>query len=139
MRRRAFTLVEILVVIGIVAFLSAFLVTSLSGPSRESARRKATLALVKRVELAVAAYRTELGTFPPDFTYLLTARTRTIVSGDASDPRNVRVSTVGPFLVLEPEHMSPSGKEILDEWGMPLHYDVTRTLGPVWSDNVNGE
>jgi prepilin-type N-terminal cleavage/methylation domain-containing protein len=138
-RRRAFTLVELLVVLGIVGLLAAFLLSHLGTSSRERARLEATRALIGRLDLALQEYRTELGSFPPDFTYLLTPRTITIVSGDSNDPRNQSSRVLGPMLVLDPERISVSGKDILDFWEAPLHYDPSRALGSVWSDSVNGQ
>ncbi len=135
-RRSAFTLVELLVVMGIVLALATLIIAHLGPHGRDASRQEATRALVKQVDMAVQSYRTELGAVPPDFTYLLTRRTKTIVTGDASDPRNTVTLSLGPFLVLQKERISPDGKDILDDWDKPLRYDPTRSLGWVWSDNV---
>jgi type II secretory pathway pseudopilin PulG len=130
------TLIELLVVMGILVALATLLIAHLGPYSRTASRQEATRALVKRVDMAVQSYKTELGAYPPDFVHLLTRQTKTVVTGDASDPRSTVTLSLGPFLVLPKERISPDGKDILDDWDTPLHYDPTRSLGWVWSDNV---
>jgi len=63
-RKRAFTLVELLVVIGIIALLISILLPSLS-KARESANRTACLSNIKQITLAFIMYTTEnKGYFP---------------------------------------------------------------------------
>ncbi len=62
--RRAFTLVELLVVISVIAVLMGILLPALSG-ARKSARSLVCLANVKRLALAGVMYAQTNGAFPP--------------------------------------------------------------------------
>jgi len=137
--KRGLTLIELLVVMGIIIFLSAFLIAHLAPAANLQAKNSATRALIAQTELALGAYRSEMGAFPPDLQTLMKQRTKTITIGsDPNDPRSVREVTFPPFLVLAKEQISADGKDILDAWGDPLHYDATRSKGLVWSDNLPG-
>jgi prepilin-type N-terminal cleavage/methylation domain-containing protein len=136
---RGLTLVELLVVMAIVAFLGAMLMSHLGPLAKDDSRRAATQGLVHKSILAIEGYHTELRQMPPNLSSLLATRTRTMIVGDPNDPRSVRTETLPPFLEVEKDHISSDGKEILDAWGSPLHYDPSRSTGMVWSDHVNGE
>jgi hypothetical protein len=97
-----------------------------------------TTGTIQQVELALTAYERDEKHLPPDLKTLLLPRTKTVVIGEASDPRSVRTVTLPPALVLPREQISKDGKDILDAWGDPLHYDPTRTARRVWSDHLNG-
>jgi prepilin-type N-terminal cleavage/methylation domain-containing protein len=64
MRSRGFTLVELLVVIGVIAVL-----TALSFPAISAVRRKSqvneTTATLERIKLALATYQNDFGDYPP--------------------------------------------------------------------------
>jgi prepilin-type N-terminal cleavage/methylation domain-containing protein len=64
--RRGFTLVELLVVIGIIGMLVAMLMPALQS-ARESARRTTCGNNIKQIGLALSAYNTLTGAFPPSF------------------------------------------------------------------------
>jgi prepilin-type N-terminal cleavage/methylation domain-containing protein len=64
--RRGFTLVELLVVVGIVAILSGMLVVGVRRRAIAGARRVATLSLLRSIENALAQYSAEFREFPPD-------------------------------------------------------------------------
>jgi len=66
MRRTSFTLAELLVVIALIAFLTAILVPSLRN-SREQAKAIQCCSNIKQLVLGLAAYETENETFPPSF------------------------------------------------------------------------
>jgi len=61
--RRGFTLVEILVVIGIIGLLSVFLVPNLLG-ARDRAKEAAVKGVMHTVQLAVEAYQMENEVYP---------------------------------------------------------------------------
>lgn len=63
MRRRAFTLVEILVVIGIIALLAALLFPVFTR-ARAAARRAACISNLRQIGMAVRIYRQEQGGLP---------------------------------------------------------------------------
>lgn len=58
-----FTLIEILVVLGIIGLLAVFLVPNLMG-ARDRAKETAVKSVVHTVQLAVEAYEMENGTYP---------------------------------------------------------------------------
>ncbi len=63
MKNKGFTLVEVLVVIGIIGLLMVFLVPNLLG-SQDRAKEAAVKAVMHSVQLAVEAYNMENGTYP---------------------------------------------------------------------------
>jgi len=63
MKRNGFTLIEILVVIGIIGLLAVFLVPNLSG-ARDRAKEAAVKSVMHTVQLAVEAYQMENDVYP---------------------------------------------------------------------------
>jgi prepilin-type N-terminal cleavage/methylation domain-containing protein len=64
-RRTAFTLVELMIVIGIIAVLAAMIFPAGAIIKRKAALGKARTEL-KQLELAIGAYKTKYGFYPPD-------------------------------------------------------------------------
>jgi len=63
MKRKAFTLVEILVVIGIIGLLAVFLVPNLLG-ARDRAKEAGVKGVMHSVQLAIEAYQMENNVYP---------------------------------------------------------------------------
>jgi prepilin-type N-terminal cleavage/methylation domain-containing protein len=135
-RRRGFTLLELLVVMAITLILATLLIAYLRPIAVNQSQKTATRAVIQQCQLAIGAYKAEFGALPKDLQTLLRPNSKTVTTGDASDPRNTRVVTFPPFLVLPDEQISSETKDILDAWGDPLHYDPTRAQGLVWSDHL---
>lgn len=68
MKRKAFTLVEILTVIVIIGILAS-LITGASIAVRTAVKRAIIVSEIKQLEIAVQMYKTEVGEYPPDFTF----------------------------------------------------------------------
>ncbi len=64
LRTRAFTLIEILVVVTIISILSAILYANF-GEAREDAQNRALAASLKEVQLALEVYKAQNGDYPP--------------------------------------------------------------------------
>jgi len=64
-RHRAFTLVELLVVMAVIATLAAILFPAFSAIKKKGTIAKATAEL-KRVAMAIESYKAQLGHYPPD-------------------------------------------------------------------------
>ena len=75
-KRRAFTLVELLIVIAIIAILAAFLFPAFAR-SRESARRTSCTSNLHQIGMAVQIYRIEEKEFPASLAVLLPASNST--------------------------------------------------------------
>jgi len=96
-RRSGFTLIELIVVIGIIAILFAILFPAVAG-MRERAREKEAAITQKALETAIRAFRTEYGYWPgptPDANSEYTNSTQTqitsyLLSTDvAKNPRRI--------------------------------------------------
>jgi prepilin-type N-terminal cleavage/methylation domain-containing protein len=66
-RERAFTLIEMLVVIGVIGILAGMVLGGLPGVARSREIKKVTAEL-KRLEMAIDAYHAKFGTYPPEST-----------------------------------------------------------------------
>ena len=64
-RRQAFTLTEMLVVLGIISFLMAFML-GVTSALQEKARRDATKTLIGKIETELENYRERLGYYPQE-------------------------------------------------------------------------
>lgn len=63
---RGFTLIELLVVISIIAILAGILLPAI-GAVRRAAKRAGTQSLIKRIEVALEAFKRDTTMYPPDY------------------------------------------------------------------------
>lgn len=113
--KKGFTLVEILVVIGIIGMLSAFLVPNLLG-ARDRAKEAAVKGVLHTVQLAVEAYQMENEVYPIGKNIPLEALCKNYLMGSgymASVPKN-------PFTGKEYSDADSAGKIV---------YSYNDTLG----------
>jgi len=125
--RAGFTLVELLVVLGIIALLAA-LAVGVSQSLRAKGRADRTRTLIEKVETGLVEYKETIGTWPP-------ALGTTASATDYADLARV---------LLEMEAVEPSdvkGGVIVDAWGHQLYALIGGFASPapdVWSPGPNG-
>jgi prepilin-type N-terminal cleavage/methylation domain-containing protein len=133
--RRGFTVIELLVVVGIIAFLLA-LIGIIAARARMKARTSKTKALIKRVQMALDAYKTVHREYPGGWG----AATKDTwpdpydIAGVEFDHRVTSQSDPGGF-PFDQADMDPKDKNyLLDAWGQRIRY---RKVSPghmlVWS------
>lgn len=153
--RRGFTLIEMLIVIGIISFLIAMIVTVFINASG-GAKVKATKALIEKIGIALARYEGELRSLPPDTGYGMPFGTYETVNSDGekeiiydscsiwrylgqklevrreSDGSVAKV--VGPFTSFSESELRPyedvkfpeRSYYVCDAWGNPISYIGSR-------------
>ena len=114
-KRSAFTLVELLVVIGILAILAA-LITPAIFQARVSARNAAIKAEIDMLHMAIMNYKNEYGSFPPCFS----------VAG-TSGPAATHVKRLFPRSTPNPDSRSP--ENALVRWLRGYSSDPTDPFG----------
>lgn len=124
-RRGGFTLLEILIVVGIIAILAAFVVPSLMNRG-EKAKEDITRSLISdngSVARALDMYRLDMGQYPEELSQL------------NEDPGDDDGKWSGPY-IKNPDDMK-------DAWGNPLQYkfpgDVNENSYDLWSNGRDGE
>jgi prepilin-type N-terminal cleavage/methylation domain-containing protein/prepilin-type processing-associated H-X9-DG protein len=106
MRRHAFTLVELVVVIGILALLMSLLLATLSG-TRESARRTACLSNLQQVGRAIIMYVNEnKGMFPSSALAGASFQPDDWIWWRSADRQRIRDGGIGRYLSLSPANYS---------------------------------
>lgn len=134
LRTRGMTLIEILVVVGIILILMALLGMGMKTAAGK-AKSKSTKALIGRLQTALESYYAEFRDFPPDgydaenagvdnngvsvgsparrvrgtaslIYFLCRPLVKISYMGDPNDPRSVVKRPVGPFLTLEASNVS---------------------------------
>jgi type II secretory pathway pseudopilin PulG len=144
--RRSFTLVELLITIGVITVLVAISVPALSAVRRRS-EVKETKALMARLSLALEHYADEFGDYPPSRLKKLGARGNGKNEGSECLVRCLTTQEKGgPFIELQDaelgnsdEDQLPSGQdptrstqktrdllEVHDRWGNPIAYTHNR-------------
>ncbi len=104
---RAFTLLEIIVMVGILALLATLLITKTEGIFGNSQLTIARIFVRDSLKTALERYRMDLGSFPSTaegLAVLITA------------PANAAGTWRGPYAD------TPGGKPPLDPWGEPYQY-----------------
>jgi len=104
---RAFTLLEIIVMVGILALLATLLITKTEGIFGNSQQAIARIFVRDSLKTALERYRMDLGSFPTTaegLSVLMTA------------PANAAGTWHGPYAD------TPGGKPPLDPWGEPYQY-----------------
>lgn len=140
--RRAFTLVELLVVISILAVLTAIAIPALSAV-RKSSDTKATKAFLERIKLQVESYSNDFGDYPPSRASAIGHRGNDVNAGSEILLRCLTTSSKsGPYMEFEDAQLgntdgdSLSGSanptrsvmrtaellEIVDSFGNPILY-----------------
>jgi general secretion pathway protein G len=108
--KRGFTLMELLVVTGIIIVIAATVLTVLPGLSEKS-QKKATKAFIDRLEIALEQYYNDNRSYPPgDITNVKTAL-------EPSD------SAAKQYIEFNDSEIN--GNDIVDYWGNPFVYTYT--------------
>lgn len=125
--RKGFTLIEILLVIGIIAMLAAFVVPQFMNVQSD-AERKATMTLVgPKGELAtqIELFRVAMGRFPEELSELV----------EPPDDSEEAEKWAGPYI--------RDAESLKDSWGRDLEYkapgDVNERSYDLWSVGPDGE
>ncbi|MDD3087777.1 MAG: type II secretion system major pseudopilin GspG [Candidatus Omnitrophica bacterium] len=99
--RRAFTLIELMLVVIIIGILSAMVVPRLAGRSEQARIQAAKADINSSLPLALDLYEMDMGRYPESLDYLR-------VRPSGSDAQNWK----GPYIKKKP----------LDPWGRPYMY-----------------
>ena len=105
--RRAFTLLEIIVMVGILALLAALMINKIGGIFDSSQQTIARIFVRDTLKTPLERYRMDLGSYPntaEGLAVLVTA------------PATTTGSWHGPYVEI------PGGKQQLDPWGEPYQY-----------------
>lgn len=134
--RRAFTLVELLVVIGILAALAGITIT-IAGVIENKKSEEATRLMVNRLSSELESYHLANGTFPEpvkDIRYSSNALYRVLFGdfdddGKPDDGAKIYISELDPALYIGMKGRKTVGRDpisglhlIYDAWGVPYHY-----------------
>ena len=106
--QQGFTIVEIMIVIGIIGVLMAFLYPAFTG-QREKAKRTATSVEMKRIQSGIEQFKEDVGEYPRSLEELIK---------EPTDDR--RESWHGPYAETR-----KGQKKLADAFGNPYRYNVT--------------
>lgn len=134
MKEKGFTLIELLVVIAVISILAGILLPAIAMVRRHA---KITVAenTINKLAIALEAYKTDWGTYPPDYWYD-TANSRYVDPGEALYHCLVNgYGGRGPYFepaegyiqdFIEPSSSPPANDglpTLLDPWGVPYLYN----------------
>ena len=147
--RRAFTLVELLVVITVIAILAGMLMAALAH-ARWVVRIKATSQLLTQIGMSVAQYADAYGEAPPEKApgnlrsseCLALFLGRGLLGGEKSLPQDDQraIQSKREFLTLKKslvfDHDDNDYVELIDAWGLPIVYNRPSFPGSstTWAD-----
>lgn len=120
MRRNGFTMIELLVVIGIIGLLAVFLVPNLMG-ARDRAKEAAVKGVMHSVQIAIEAYEMENNTYPLETSIALESLCKNyLMAGEyiSSVPKN-------PFTGKEYTDADAAGKIIYSYDDSTIKYTIS--------------
>jgi prepilin-type N-terminal cleavage/methylation domain-containing protein len=127
-RKRAFTLVELLIVIGIIGVLSSILIPTVAGVRRKQ-RRKETALFVNRLKLALEQYAADFGDFPPSNPKLVGLPSNNVNDGNESLVRCLSTKKKsGPYFEFPEELLKNLDGDKLTSGNPTDSYITTRDL-----------
>ena len=145
-RPRAFTLIELLIVIAIMAILATILLASL-GAVRGAAKTTNTQSLIDRLGIGLNSYHRDFGYYPPDYmptngkyASFVSAGAWVTVGTVCLPPESLWYCLANPFLKDASPYVTLAGgetddynknglREVVDGWGSPLLYNRARFAG----------
>ena len=104
-RDKAFTLMELLLVVAIIGVLAAMLLPNLSGRSEEARKARAKTEIVSTIGLALSMFESDTGKYPT------TEQGLTALVNKPDQATTWR----GPYI--------QQAKQFIDPWGNPYHYE----------------
>lgn len=137
LRRRAFTLVELLTVVTIILILAG-MVFGISSFSLKYAREKRCKAQIKMLEMSLTRYRDDWGYFPQGYND---------ATGDTTLDEDLFWDTMAdktgsPYLDFDSEGFEPKGTVYADPWENYFYYkapgDNNTGLFDLWSVGPDG-
>ena len=136
--RRGFTVLEMLVVIGLIAFMIAYMGVMMAR-RMEDARIKATTSLIQQIGIALDTYEGTYHQLPPDTGFGLAAGASPnydagslyrYLSLSAKSGKGLPLKIPDDFLRDYNDPMHGPSKKIVDAWGTPIGYigDAKRVI-----------
>jgi len=123
----AFTLIELIVVMTVIAILAAMLLPAIRS-GRQSARTQTTRALLAQIGVALEQFRNANGEFPPE------RQSTSLVSSECLVVYLASTQTGRNFLSLKKLILSDVNtnryQEVVDAWGQPLVYNRPQYVPP---------
>lgn len=116
---RAFTLVEMLVVLAIVAILGGLILTGVNA-ARKRSQINQTQLIITQLEQNLENYASDFSEYPPSEGDDGVKGNERMIEALSTEEKN------GPYILKKEFHFSDANhnglKEVLDAWGKPIHY-----------------